>query len=67
LHSQLPLNAHAANIASALSSLAVLATLALLTAILRWWGFIMILDAISLIAMIVILTEVLFNPQPRRL
>ena len=62
LHGHLPLNARDENIARAFGSLAVLATLGLFTALARWWGLIIILDVLTLILMIVIFTDVLFNP-----
>jgi len=46
--------------------LAVLATLGVITALLRWWGLIILLDGLTLILAGVICTEVLLNPQPRR-
>jgi hypothetical protein len=48
------------------ASLAALATLALIAALWRWWGLIIILDGLALILIVVIFTEVLFNPGPRR-
>jgi hypothetical protein len=48
------------------ASLAVLATLALITALLRWWGLIILLDGLALILIGVIFTEVLMNPNQRR-
>ena len=67
MRSHLPLNARDETIAHTFGSLAVLATMGLFTALLRWWGLIIILDAIALLFIIVIFTEVLFNPQPRRI
>jgi hypothetical protein len=63
LRGRLPLNSRDANIARACGSLGTLATLGLFTALLRWWGLIMLLDAIALILLAVIFTDVLFNPQ----
>ena len=48
------------------ASLAVLATLALITALLRWWGLIILLDGLALILIGVIFTEVLMNPHQKR-
>ncbi|HLO15392.1 MAG TPA: hypothetical protein VK206_11215 [Anaerolineales bacterium] len=62
VRSHWPLNRRDENIARAFGSLAVLATLGLFSALLRWWGLIIILDAITLILIIVIFTDVLFNP-----
>ena len=62
MRGRLPLNPRNENIARAFGSLAILATIGLFTALLRWWGLIIILDAIALILVIVILTDVLFNP-----
>jgi len=57
-----PLNSRDENIARAFGSLGALATLGLFAALLRWWGLIIILDAVALILIVVIFTEVLFNP-----
>jgi hypothetical protein len=46
--------------------LAGLATFGVITALLRWWGLIILLDGLTLILAGVICTEVLLNPQPRR-
>ena len=62
LRDRLPLNPRAENIARAFGSLGILATVGLLAALLRWWGLIMILDAVALILLIVIFTDILFNP-----
>jgi hypothetical protein len=64
---RLPLNPRDENIARAFGSLATLGTIGLFTALLRWWGLIIILDTIALMLIIVIFTEVLFNPQQRRI
>jgi hypothetical protein len=63
MRGHLPLNLRDENIARAFGSLATLTTIGLFTALLRWWGLIIILDTIALILIIVIFTEVLFNPQ----
>ena len=57
-----PLKARDENIARAFGSLAVVATIGLFTALLRWWGLIMLFDAIALIMIAVIFTDVLFSP-----
>lgn len=67
LRGHLPLNGRDRNIAHAFVTLAVVATLGFLAALLRWWGFIMILDTLTLILLVVIFTDVLLNPQERRL
>jgi hypothetical protein len=57
----LPLNPRDENIARAFGSLGVLSTMGLFTALLRWWGLIIILDAVTLILIVAIFTEVLFH------
>lgn len=59
---RLPLKPRDENLARAFGSLGSLATIGLLAALLRWWGLIVILDAVALILLIVIFTDVLFNP-----
>src|SRR6266498_925391 len=44
----LPLNIQDENIARAFGTLAIITTIALFIALLRWWGLIMLLDAIAL-------------------
>jgi hypothetical protein len=61
-----PLQEHDRALARPFVSLAILATLALLTALLRWWGLIILLDGLALILIGVICTEVLLNPYPKR-
>jgi hypothetical protein len=61
IRGHLPLSSRDENIARVFGSLATLGTLGLFTALLRWWGLIIILDAITLILIVVIFTEVLFN------
>jgi hypothetical protein len=61
-----PLKENDAALTRPFASLATLATLGLITALLRWWGLIILLDSLTLILIGVICTEVLFNPQPRR-
>jgi hypothetical protein len=63
IRGHLPLNPRDESLARAFGSLAAVATIGLFTALLRWWGLIIILDVIALILIIVIFTEVLFNPQ----
>jgi len=63
----LPLNIQDENIARAFGTLAIITTIALFIALLRWWGLIMLLDAIALMLMVVIFTELLFNPSQRRI
>jgi len=62
LRGRLPLNPRTENIARSFSSLGILTTVGLLAALLRWWGLIIILDAVALIVLIVIFTDILFNP-----
>lgn len=62
MRAHLPLNSRDENIARAFGSLGALATLGLIAALLRWWGLIIILDAVALILIVVIFTELLFNP-----
>jgi hypothetical protein len=62
----LSLNSRDENIARAFGSLGVLATMGLFAALLRWWGLIIILDAVALILIVVLFTEVLFNPSSKR-
>ena len=62
-----PLNAKDENIARAFGSLAVVTTTGLFTALLRWWGLIILLDAIALMMIPVIFTDVLFNSGKRRI
>ena len=61
-----PLNAKDENIVRAFGSLAAVATIGLFTALLRWWGLIILLDAIALMIIPVIFTDVLFSPGQRR-
>ena len=62
MRAHLPLNSRDENIARAFGSLGGLATMGLVAALLRWWGLIIILDAVALILIVVIFTELLFNP-----
>lgn len=66
LRGHLPLNERDESFARAFGSLAVLTTLGLVTALLRWWGLIIVLDAIALLVIIIIFTDVLFGAGPRR-
>jgi hypothetical protein len=66
LRTRLPLNERDEHIARAFGSLAVLTTLGLFTALLRWWGLIIILDALALLVIVVIFTDVLFGSGQRR-
>lgn len=54
------------NIARPFVSLAALSTLALITALIHWWGLVILLDGVALMLIGVIFTEVLFSPGPRR-
>lgn len=61
-----PLNKTDTALMRPFASLAILVALGLITALLRWWGLIILLDGLALILVGVIFTEVLFNPNPER-
>ena len=58
-----PMNEQQKTVARSFGSLATFTSIGLIAALLRWWGFIIILDGIALILVGVIFTEVLFNPR----
>jgi len=63
LRNHAPINEQDRNVARPFVSLAALSTLALIVAMLHWWGLVILLDAVALMLIGVIFTEVLFNPK----
>ena len=63
LRNQAPINEQDRNVARPFVSLAALSTLALIVAMLHWWGLVILLDAVALMLIGVIFTEVLPNSK----
>jgi hypothetical protein len=63
LYAQRPLNDTAGGLAQAGATLAALTIAAMLSSLPRWWGFILLFDAIILLMIGVILTEFIVIPQ----